>query len=361
MRPFIVRTPVRDVAPLGSRRVEAAFFDLDKTVIAKASMVAFGRSFYREGLISRRLLLRALYGQLVYMYLGADEAKLAAHARLRAGTHEGVASGKGARDRRRDLGGRRRADRLRRGTRSHPRTSRGRTAHLHRLRVTGRDRRATRALPRGRRLPRHPEPCGRRWAVHGNDGAVLLRPAEGRGHDRGCEGTGYRSRSVLWVQRFGDRHTDAGVCRSCHRSQSRSRVAASGARARVGDSDLHAPCAATRSNADLSTGTDNCRGRARGSCRRRRCGVVVVAARPRRRRKAFGRTVGSSCRYAARTFRAAKAASATRTARRSSFFMASDLRAVLAISLRPAVQNARVGHERAATCSEPPASAELSR
>jgi HAD superfamily hydrolase (TIGR01490 family) len=77
MRPFIVRTPVRDVAPLGSRRVEAAFFDLDKTVIAKASMVAFGRSFYREGLISRRLLLRALYGQLVYMYLGADEAKLA--------------------------------------------------------------------------------------------------------------------------------------------------------------------------------------------------------------------------------------------------------------------------------------------
>jgi HAD superfamily hydrolase (TIGR01490 family) len=57
--------------------VEAAFFDLDKTVIAKASMVAFGRPLYREGLISRRLLLRALYGQLVYMHLGADEARLA--------------------------------------------------------------------------------------------------------------------------------------------------------------------------------------------------------------------------------------------------------------------------------------------
>jgi len=57
--------------------VEAAFFDLDKTVIAKASMVAFGRPFYREGLITRRLLLRALYGQLVYMHLGADEARLA--------------------------------------------------------------------------------------------------------------------------------------------------------------------------------------------------------------------------------------------------------------------------------------------
>src|SRR3954453_15794751 len=57
-------------------RVEAAFFDLDKTVIAKASMVAFGRPLYREGLISRRTLLRAVYGQLVYMHLGADEEKL---------------------------------------------------------------------------------------------------------------------------------------------------------------------------------------------------------------------------------------------------------------------------------------------
>jgi HAD superfamily hydrolase (TIGR01490 family) len=56
--------------------MEAAFFDLDKTVIAKASMVAFGRPLYRQGLISRRLLVRALYGQLVYMHLGANEAKL---------------------------------------------------------------------------------------------------------------------------------------------------------------------------------------------------------------------------------------------------------------------------------------------
>jgi len=57
--------------------VEAAFFDLDKTVIAQASMVAFGRPFYREGLISRRHIVRAIYGQLVYMHLGASEQKLA--------------------------------------------------------------------------------------------------------------------------------------------------------------------------------------------------------------------------------------------------------------------------------------------
>ena len=56
--------------------MEAAFFDLDKTVIAKASMIAFGRPLYREGLISRRTLARALYGQLIYMHIGADEEKL---------------------------------------------------------------------------------------------------------------------------------------------------------------------------------------------------------------------------------------------------------------------------------------------
>ncbi|MGH9298177.1 MAG: HAD family hydrolase [Acidimicrobiales bacterium] len=55
---------------------EAAFFDLDKTVIARASMVAFGRTFYNGGLINRRTVLRAIYGQLVYLHLGASEEKL---------------------------------------------------------------------------------------------------------------------------------------------------------------------------------------------------------------------------------------------------------------------------------------------
>jgi len=57
--------------------MEAAFFDLDKTVIAKASMAAFGRPFYNEGLISRRHVVRAVWGQLVFMHLGASEQKLA--------------------------------------------------------------------------------------------------------------------------------------------------------------------------------------------------------------------------------------------------------------------------------------------
>ncbi len=57
--------------------MEAAFFDLDKTVIAKASIAAFGRTFYRGGLISRSTIVRALASQFVYMHLGASEQKLA--------------------------------------------------------------------------------------------------------------------------------------------------------------------------------------------------------------------------------------------------------------------------------------------
>jgi len=55
---------------------EAAFFDLDKTVIARASMIAFGKPFQRAGLLSRWVLVRALWGQLVYLWIGADEKKL---------------------------------------------------------------------------------------------------------------------------------------------------------------------------------------------------------------------------------------------------------------------------------------------
>lgn len=58
-------------------RAGAAFFDLDKTVIAKASIAAFGPSLYQGGLINRRLVVRALATQLVYLHLGASEQKLA--------------------------------------------------------------------------------------------------------------------------------------------------------------------------------------------------------------------------------------------------------------------------------------------
>ncbi len=56
--------------------MRAAFFDLDKTVIAKASIAAFGGPFYRGGLITRRLVVRAVVSQVIYLHLGASEQKL---------------------------------------------------------------------------------------------------------------------------------------------------------------------------------------------------------------------------------------------------------------------------------------------
>jgi len=56
--------------------MEAAFFDLDKTIIAKSSVLAFGKPFYREGLMSRRTIARAMYAQVVFLLVGADEAKM---------------------------------------------------------------------------------------------------------------------------------------------------------------------------------------------------------------------------------------------------------------------------------------------
>ncbi len=60
--------------------VEAAFFDLDKTVIAKASIMAFARDFRRQGLLTRRSMAKGLWLQLVYVQLGAGSKKLT-HAR----------------------------------------------------------------------------------------------------------------------------------------------------------------------------------------------------------------------------------------------------------------------------------------
>lgn len=57
--------------------MDAAFFDLDKTVIARPSMVAFGGTLRRDGLVSRRLLLRALWAQVIFLTLGADDERLA--------------------------------------------------------------------------------------------------------------------------------------------------------------------------------------------------------------------------------------------------------------------------------------------
>jgi len=57
--------------------LSAAFFDLDKTVIAKSSALAFGRPFYRDGLISRRDVVKSAYAQFMFRLGGTDEQTIA--------------------------------------------------------------------------------------------------------------------------------------------------------------------------------------------------------------------------------------------------------------------------------------------
>jgi HAD superfamily hydrolase (TIGR01490 family) len=54
----------------------AAFFDLDKTIIARSSSLAFGKPFYRGGLINRGAVLRSAYAQFVYLVGGADHDQM---------------------------------------------------------------------------------------------------------------------------------------------------------------------------------------------------------------------------------------------------------------------------------------------
>jgi len=54
----------------------AAFFDLDKTILAGSSALLMGRTFFRDGLIGSTMVVRSLYAQLVYHLVGADHERM---------------------------------------------------------------------------------------------------------------------------------------------------------------------------------------------------------------------------------------------------------------------------------------------
>lgn len=66
----------------------AAFFDLDKTIIATSSAAAFSRPFYAGGLLSRADVLRTAYAHVVFLLGRADADQT---ERLRAHLSEMVA------------------------------------------------------------------------------------------------------------------------------------------------------------------------------------------------------------------------------------------------------------------------------
>ena len=54
----------------------AAFFDLDKTVIAKSGTAAFNKPFLSQGLINRRAVLKSSYAQFLVLMSGADSDQM---------------------------------------------------------------------------------------------------------------------------------------------------------------------------------------------------------------------------------------------------------------------------------------------
>jgi HAD superfamily hydrolase (TIGR01490 family) len=72
-----VGTPVEAArSPKSVFPATAAFFDLDKTLIARSSTLAFGRPFYQHGLLSRADMLRGAVAQLRYRLSGADHRQM---------------------------------------------------------------------------------------------------------------------------------------------------------------------------------------------------------------------------------------------------------------------------------------------
>ncbi len=69
-----LHSPAEPARPAVGR--PAAFFDLDKTIIAKSSTLAFSRPFYAGGLISRGSVLRSAYAQFVFLVGGADHDQM---------------------------------------------------------------------------------------------------------------------------------------------------------------------------------------------------------------------------------------------------------------------------------------------
>ena len=54
----------------------AAFFDLDKTIIAKSSTLAFSKPFFSQGLLNRRAVLKSSYAQFIFLLSGADHDQM---------------------------------------------------------------------------------------------------------------------------------------------------------------------------------------------------------------------------------------------------------------------------------------------
>src|SRR5271168_1895586 len=70
------QTSLHAVETTGPHARTAAFFDLDKTIIAKSSTLAFSKPFFDQGLLNRRAVLKSSYAQFIFLLSGADHDQM---------------------------------------------------------------------------------------------------------------------------------------------------------------------------------------------------------------------------------------------------------------------------------------------
>ena len=70
------QTSLHAVETTGPHARTAAFFDLDKTIIAKSSTLAFSKPFFDQGLLTRRAVLKSSYAQFIFLLNGADHDQM---------------------------------------------------------------------------------------------------------------------------------------------------------------------------------------------------------------------------------------------------------------------------------------------
>ena len=156
----------------------AAFFDLDRTLIRRSSMLALAPSLRRHGLIGWGSLARATAWHAIYLVRGVSSRQLDAGRGPDLPADEGLAGRRAAAaDRRGDRAARR--ARVPRRDRAHARPSGARRAGHRRLGLADRARRAARATPRPRRSHRLAcRDAGRE--VHRQGRLVPARAGQGR-------------------------------------------------------------------------------------------------------------------------------------------------------------------------------------
>lgn len=74
VEPYPASVAIPANSPSGAK--VAAFFDLDKTIIAKSSALVFSRRLYRHGFIGKRAMLRSALAHVLYRANGADDDKM---------------------------------------------------------------------------------------------------------------------------------------------------------------------------------------------------------------------------------------------------------------------------------------------